>query len=296
MTIEQEEPEPYGKNRRRKKTQKVRKERKHKIEWTNKTWNPFVGCTKISPGCKNCYAKTLTGRGLHAHHTEASKWLGQIVSAPNNIWLKPYSWRKAELIFVNSLSDVFHDNVPPEWLQRLLCIIEDTPQHRYQILTKRPENIMLHLARIGRIELPENVWIGTSVEESAYKSRIDELRKVPAQLRFLSVEPVTGHVGELNLEGIHWVITGGESGHNARQVPLGWFREIRDSVLAQDVRFFFKQWGKPEFNPLAAYFETDGDPAENLKDFICRMEGHESTDDMPKGGCSLDGRFWLEMP
>lgn len=208
------------------------------IEWTHATWNPVRGCTKVSPGCKHCYAETFSERfrGVPGHPFEQGFDLRLV---PESLGL-PLRWGRGRLIFVNSMSDLFHERIPVDYITRVMTVIRSAPQHQFQILTKRVER----LAEYARVhELPPNAWFGASVENSAYTWRIDVLRKVSARVRFLSVEPLLGPVGQIDLRGIHWVIVGGESGHHARPMDAAWVREIREQCVAAGVPFFFKQWG-----------------------------------------------------
>jgi len=208
------------------------------IEWTHATWNPVRGCTKVSPGCKHCYAETFSERfrGVPGHPFEQGFDLRLV---PESLEL-PWKWRKGRLIFVNSMSDLFHEQIPDEYILRVLEVIRSAPQHQFQILTKRAERLA-ELSRTHRF--PANAWLGVSVESSKYTWRIAHLRKVAAQVRFLSVEPLLGPVGQLQLQGIHWVIVGGESGPHARAMDAAWVREVREQCVAAGVPFFFKQWG-----------------------------------------------------
>ncbi|SDK53772.1 protein gp37 [Methylophilus rhizosphaerae] len=210
-----------------------------KIEWTELTWNPVVGCTKISPGCKHCYAETMAGR-LKAMGTPGYENGFTLTLLPNRL-NDPLNRKKPTVYFVNSMSDLFHENVPFEFIDKVFETINKATQHQFQILTKRAERLAEYFS--DRTP-PENAWIGVSVEDKKYGvERIDHLRKVPAQIRFLSVEPLLEDVGELNLEGIHWVIVGGESGPNARPMQIEWVESIRDQCDEAGVAFFFKQWG-----------------------------------------------------
>lgn len=208
------------------------------IEWTEKTWNPLTGCNKISPGCKNCYAERMAGR---------LKAMGQI-NYRNGFELTlhekalgiPYSWKKPVTVFVNSMSDLFHKDVPLSFIQKVFKTMNETPRHRYQVLTKRAER----LEEISPLlNWTENIWMGVSVENSDYTSRIDNLRKTGANVKFLSVEPLLGNIPNMNLEGIDWVIVGGESGPGARALEENWVKSVYISCLNFKVPFFFKQWG-----------------------------------------------------
>lgn len=220
-----------------------------KIEWTEATWNPVAGCTVVSPGCTNCYAMRMAerlsfmGQEKYAGTTRRSggrpKWTGKI-----NLDLKaleaPRKWRVGKMIFVNSMSDLFHDGVDEEYIEKVFEVMRETPQHTYQILTKRSERLV-KLAKM--LDWAPNIWIGVSVEDADHVFRIDDLRKVPATTRFISFEPLLGKVGNIDLRGIHWAIAGGESGPKARTMDAEWVREIRDQCIIQSVAFHFKQWG-----------------------------------------------------
>jgi len=210
---------------------------KSHIEWTDATWNPVTGCTKVSPGCKHCYAERFAERfrGVPGHPYEQGFDL--------TIWPErldqPRRWKEPRRIFVNSMSDLFHPGVSAAYIRKVFDAMVAAPQHQYQVLTKRPERAAL-LA--DELPWPDQVWMGTSVENQDYVGRIDELRKVPAHVRFLSCEPLLGPL-DMDLDGIHWVIVGGESGPGARPMKPQWVRSIRRQCRAADVPFFFKQWG-----------------------------------------------------
>jgi protein gp37 len=208
------------------------------IEWTDATWNPVRGCTKISPGCKHCYAETFAERfrGVPGHPFEQGFDLRLVESALN----LPLQWRTPRRIFVNSMSDLFHEDVPEEFIRRVFDVMRLAKQHEFQVLTKRPDRMAV---LVSTIEMPKNAWMGVSVENADYTSRIDDLRHVKAAVRFLSIEPLLGPMPRLQLQGIHWVIVGGESGPRARPVDPAWVRSIRDQCLRAKVPFFFKQWG-----------------------------------------------------
>jgi protein gp37 len=208
------------------------------IEWTEATWNPVTGCTKVSPGCKHCYAERLANR-LKAMGVDRYRD-GFEVRMHEHLLEEPLRWRRPRRIFVNSMSDLFHEEVSLEFIGRVFDVIRRAPWHEFQVLTKRAER----LARVASsICWPENAWMGVSVESRDYLERIDLLRSVPARVRFLSVEPLLGPLGELRLDGIHWVIVGGESGPGARPMKVEWVREIRDQCVREAIPFFFKQWG-----------------------------------------------------
>ncbi len=208
------------------------------IEWTEATWNPVTGCTKVSPGCKNCYAermaKRLKAMGQHRYRNGF-----EVTLQPDLVEL-PLQWRKPRVIFVNSMSDLFHADVPTAFIQQCFETMQKAEQHQFQVLTKRPERTA-ELTR--RLPWPGNVWMGTSVENADYAWRIEELVNVRAAIRFLSIEPLLGPIPNLPLDGIHWVIVGGESGPGARPVEEKWVIDIRDQCVASGVPFFFKQWG-----------------------------------------------------
>ena len=208
------------------------------IEWTESTWNPLTGCTKISPGCKHCYAERMARRlqamgqpnyangfklTLHEHALEA-----------------PLSWKKPQVIFVNSMSDLFHRDVPAEFIQQVFSVMRRASWHTFQVLTKRSERL---LELSPQIDWPDNVWMGVSVETQDYAFRIDHLRQTGARTRFLSLEPLLGPLPRLDLRGINWVIVGGESGPGARPLQEEWVLEVRDQCQIARVPFFFKQWG-----------------------------------------------------
>jgi protein gp37 len=208
------------------------------IEWTEATWNPVTGCTKVSAGCKNCYAERLALR-LQAMGNRRYK-NGFRITLHEDVVDLPKSWRMPRVIFVNSMSDLFHKDVPLDFIQRVFATMQECPQHTFQILTKRSDRLRSVAAKI---DWPANVWMGVSVEDSRVLSRIDDLRRVPAALRFLSCEPLIGSVAGIDLTDVHWVIVGGESGPFAREMKIEWVREIFRACRKHDVPFFFKQWG-----------------------------------------------------
>jgi protein gp37 len=223
------------------------------IEWTQATWNPVAGCTPVSPGCLNCYAARMALRLSHMPNGTGKKYGGTADRAKDGrpvftgrINLDeaaldlPRSWRLGRIIFVNSMSDLFHKAVPEPFIQRVFRVMEECPQHTFQVLTKRPERA-LKLA--DSLPWPRNVWLGTSVELAKYYTRIDRLRAIPAQVRFLSCEPLLGPLAGLPLDGMHWVIVGGESGPGARPMSREWVSEIKQQCEEARVAFFFKQWG-----------------------------------------------------
>jgi protein gp37 len=226
------------------------------IEWTEATWNPTSGCTKVSPGCDNCYAERITRR-FPRSFPNAFK----LTLRPDSLDI-PFRWKRPRTIFVNSMSDLFHVDVPEDYLQLVFDVMRRTPHHTYQILTKRAER----LARVApRLDWPRNAWMGVSVEGPAYVWRIDYLRRVPAAVRFVSAEPLLEPLSSLRLDGIHWLIAGGESQSGCRPAKMDWFRDLRDQCGRAGVAFFLKQLG-----------------------------GHPSK----RGGddAVLDGRRWIDMP
>lgn len=209
-----------------------------KIEWTEATWNPSTGCNKISAGCKNCYAETMANR-LKAMGTPGYENGFEFTLMPTRLEA-PKKIKKPTKFFVNSMSDLFHEKMPYSYLDEVFKVIKETPRHQYQILTKR-ESILEDYFKNRTV--PENVWLGVTVESSNFKNRIDVLRNIDAKIRFLSIEPLIASVGNLNLDNIHWVIVGGESGHKARPMDPEWAIDIQRQCDEQDVAFFFKQWG-----------------------------------------------------
>lgn len=208
------------------------------IEWTEATWNPLTGCTKVSTGCKHCYAERMAKRLQAMQHPSYTN--GFKLTLHEHLIELPLKWKRPRTIFVNSMSDLFHRDVPLEFIQQVFNTMCEASQHRFQVLTKRPERA-LELSPL--LPWPNNVWLGTSVETNKYSFRIDLLRSTRAHIKFLSLEPLLGPLGGLDLEDIHWVIVGGESGPRARPIDSAWVTEIRDQCLAEGVPFFFKQWG-----------------------------------------------------
>jgi len=228
------------------------------IEWTETTWNPLTGCTKISPGCKHCYAERMSLRLQAMGQANYAK--GFELTLHERMLDVPLGWKKPRFVFVNSMSDLFHKDVPEEYIFRVFDVMRRASWHVFQVLTKRSDRL---LKLSPKIDWPGNVWMGVSVERADYTFRIDHLRRTEAQVRFLSLEPLLGPLKNLNLEGMHWAIAGGESGPGARPMEEEWVRDIRDQCLEADVPFFFKQWGGV---------------------FKCR------------NGRTLEGRTWSEMP
>lgn len=221
------------------------------IEWTDATWNPVAGCSIVTSGCTNCYAMQMARRleamgitkydGLTRKSGKRAIWNG-IVREDQNALGIPYAWRKPRKIFVNSMSDLFHESVSDEFIVSVWRVMRETPHHNYQILTKRPERMAAFVAR-AIPDVLSNVWLGTSVENTDVVGRIEYLRSVPATIRFISFEPLIGPVGAIDLTGVHWAIVGGESGRNARPIREGWIDEIYGQCDAYSTAFFFKQWG-----------------------------------------------------
>lgn len=210
-----------------------------KIEWTEQTWNPITGCTKVSPGCKFCYAEVMAKR-LQAMKTPGYENGFKLSLMPERL-NQPLQRKKPTKYFVNSMSDLFHEEVPFGFIDQIFSIVENTPRHVYQILTKRADRMSQYFQDK---KAPTNAWLGVSVEDQKYGiPRIDQLRKVDATIRFLSVEPLLEDLGIIDLSGIHWVIVGGESGPNAREMKPEWVENIQEQCEAENVSFFFKQWG-----------------------------------------------------
>jgi protein gp37 len=221
------------------------------IEWTDSTWNPVAGCSIVSAGCTNCYAMAMARRleamgvekytGLTRKSGNRAIWNGVVWEDTDALDI-PYTWKKPRKIFVNSMSDLFHEKVSEKFILAVWKVMRETPQHNYQILTKRPHRMARVISKRIKEILP-NVWLGTSVENSEVVERVGQLRDVPAAIRFVSFEPLIGPVGKLDLSGIHWAIVGGESGRDARLVREKWIEEIHLQCITQETAFFFKQWG-----------------------------------------------------
>lgn len=231
------------------------------IEWTDATWNPVTGCTKITPGCDNCYAARFAERwrGIPGHAFENGF---DLALRPERL-AQPLEWRRPRMIFVNSMSDLFHKDVPKSFIDKVFDTMEAAHWHTFQVLTKRSSLMRDYLRSRYATQSPEHIWLGVSVEDAQAKARIRHLREAPASVRFLSIEPLIGPVGSMELDEIHWVIAGGESGPRARPMQIEWARDVRDQCQAKGVPFFFKQWGG--FRPKS-------------------------------GGRDLDGREWSEWP
>lgn len=208
------------------------------IEWTQATWNPVTGCNKVSPGCKNCYAEKMSKR-LQLMGQKNYRNGFKLTLQPHMLE-RPLEWKSSKLIFVNSMSDLFHKDVPVSFLQKVFKVMNEADWHQFQVLTKRSER----LAELSsRLKWSKNIWMGVSVENDDYQYRIADLKKTDAHIKFLSVEPLLGPITKMNLKGIDWVIVGGESGPGAREVKKEWITDIRDQCVKAKVPFFFKQWG-----------------------------------------------------
>jgi len=208
------------------------------IEWTESTWNPVTGCTKVSPGCKHCYTERMAARLQAMGQSNYAR--GFEVTLHERALELPLTWKKPQTVFVNSMSDIFHEQVPEDFIRRVFDVMRRASWHTFQVLTKRAER----LETLGRsLDWPANVWMGVSVETRKYLSRIDHLRRTPARVKFISFEPLLEGLGAMNLTGIDWAIVGGESGPGARAMDKAWVVEIREQCLAAGVPFFFKQWG-----------------------------------------------------
>jgi protein gp37 len=223
------------------------------IEWTDATWNPVAGCTPVSAGCKHCYAARMALRLTHMPNGTGQKYKGTATRTRGGLPVftgtirldresldLPHTWRSPRMIFVNSMSDVFHEDVPLYYVKEIFDVMRTCPQHTFQVLTKRPERAA-ELAR--QLPWPSNVWMGTSVEDERVLDRVDALRQIPASIRFLSCEPLIGPLNGLSLREVHWVIVGGESGPGARPMEEQWVLQIKRLCTRHDVAFFFKQWG-----------------------------------------------------
>ena len=231
---------------------------KTKIEWTEVTWNPCTGCTKISSGCKNCYAEKMALR-LKAMGVAKYK-SGFELSLHPGVLEEPYKWKESRVVFVNSMSDLFHENIPLEFIQSVFKVMNDNKRHIFQVLTKRADVLIKHA---DKLKWSDNIWMGVTVESDKYFERIDLLRGGPSKIKFLSLEPLLSSLKGINLNNIDWVIVGGESGPGSREIRKNWVTDIMESCRRSDVPFFFKQWG-----------------GMNKK----------------KNGRMLDGKFYSEMP
>lgn len=211
---------------------------KSNIEWTEMTWNPTTGCTKISAGCKFCYAEIMSKR-LQAMGVDKYVDGFKVKTHPDALNI-PYSWRTPKMVFVNSMSDLFHDEIPLEFIRQVFQVMNQNPKHIFQVLTKRSERL---LNLNNELNWTDNIWVGVSVESRKVLNRIDDLRQTAAKIKFLSCEPLLDELPKLNLQNIDWVIVGGESGHHPRQMRLEWVLDIQEQCTQNQVAFFFKQWG-----------------------------------------------------
>jgi protein gp37 len=260
------------------------------IEWTDHTWNPFAGCNRVSEGCVNCYAERLAVRlaamGQPTYQgltTARGRWSGKVNRASPATFRKPLGIREPARIFVNSMSDFWHPNASDRDRADALDIMAATPHHTYQILTKRPELCLPTLARMGIARVPDNVWLGATVEDHRVIDRLAHVRAFPAAVRFLSIEPMVARFGRPSLAGIDWAITGGESGPGARPCNPDWVREVRDNCAASDTPLFHKQWGAYRNNPLVCEQGMTAAAAQAI-------------DPHGKGGALLDGILHRASP
>ena len=244
------------------------------IEWTEMTWNPTTGCNKLSAGCKFCYAEVMSRR-LKA--MRQWKYINgfKLTVHPESLKV-PYEWKKPKTVFVNSMSDLFHKDIQLSFIKKVFKVMNDTPQHTYQILTKRGDILAKH---DKHLKWTKNIWMGVSVENENVIERIDYLRNTGAYVKFLSLEPLIGPLPKLNLKNIHWAIVGGESGHKARPMKYEWVMDIKNQCEKSEVLFFFKQWGRPEFNVNPDDPTIDAEHPQHAK-----------------GGRYLDGKIFREMP
>ncbi len=249
---------------------------KTKIEWSDLTWNPTTGCDKISQGCKNCYAcpmaKRLKAMGQKKYANEFK------LTIHESELLRPYEWKKPLKVFVNSMSDLFHKDVPIEFVQKVFKVMNETPHITYQVLTKRA-NLLYEYDQKGLLNWSDNIWMGVSVEDKENTYRIDYLSKTGAKVKFLSCEPLIGDLGQIDLSEIQQCLVGGESGKGARVVKLEWIKNIKEQCEYYGTAFFFKQWGDKKFNP------DQTDPT--------KIKGHP---EYSKGGSQLEGIIYREFP
>lgn len=264
------------------------------IEWTEHTWNPFVGCSIKSAGCKNCYAMKMARRiesfgtksyqGLTKTINNNVIWTGKLSRSSDNVMSKPFKIKNKSLIFVNSMSDFFHESADDSWRIEAIEIMAAT-QHIYQILTKRPNNILSFINRT-KIKFPDNVWIGATVESNNVTDRIKILQSIPSSIKFLSIEPFIGKINLSALDNIDWIIIGGESGPKCRHCNPEWIRLIRDICIAKSIPLFFKQWGHHKNNPLIQHCPSNCNPIHWLKNI----------DKIGKGGSIIDNWHWKQYP
>lgn len=244
------------------------------IEWTEVTWNPTTGCDKVSPGCKYCYAERWANmqlkRGIHQYRNGFNLTL-----SPERL-TQPLTWKSPKLVFVNSMSDLFHDKVPDDYILEVFDIMNKTLTHSYQVLTKRIERV---IKLSSQINWTKNIWLGVSVEDNEFSYRIEKLKMIPAQTKFISFEPLLGPIHTKNFNGIDWVLVGGESGGKARRIDKTWINSIKKVCQDLAIPFFFKQWGKREFNP---------DPSDPTL-----IKSHPLH---AKGGCMIDNEIIRNFP
>jgi len=271
--------------------------RSTQIEWTEHTWNPFVGCSIKSEGCKNCYAMWQAARiesfksaahyiGLTEKVNGRIVWTGKLARASDATMRKPFSLPRGDMVFVNSMSDFWHPVALDEWRIEAIEVMRKNPDLVFQVLTKRPDEAIKFLERRPNFRFPDNFWFGVTVESGKTKGRIDTLRRIPASMRFISFEPLLDDCGELDLTGIHWVITGGESGVVRRPCKYEWVKRIDDQAVEQEVARFFKQWGHWTNNPLVSLAPA----GVSANKFVAQH------DPRGKGGSLLDGQYVKEYP
>lgn len=240
-----------------------------KIEWTESVYNPATGCSKVSEACRNCYAEVMAKRLSGMPATKEKYKNGFAPTLHPECLNEPLKWKKPRMVFVCSMGDLFHKSIPFEYIDKVMDVIEQTPQHTYQILTKRPMRMAGYFSQHRKV--PANVWLGVTCENAKYYDRVNHLRGIKgATVRFLSCEPLFGDMADIDLKGIDWVITGGESGVCARQTPVEWFRNLRDVCVKSNTPFFFKQWGA---------WGSDGVKRSKYAN-----------------GSLLDGKEWKQMP
>lgn len=264
------------------------------IEWTDHTWNPFVGCSILSAGCTNCYAMRQAHKlesfgvpqyqGVTRIANGNPVWTGKLHLSSDAAIRKPLGIKRPSFIFVNSMSDFFHDAAADSWREKAIMIMQQTPRHEYQVLTKRPENIMPFLERRGS-PFPRNMWVGATVERANVARRIDLIRAIKASIKFLSIEPLIGQLGPVDFSGIDWIIIGGESGPGARPMKYEWVTECIEQANRDRVPIFFKQWGRSENNPLW-HTSKNGNPTRWVS----------MHDPVGKGGSKVNGTEYKHFP
>ncbi len=244
------------------------------IEWTEISWNPTTGCTKISDGCKNCYAEKLSYRLKAMGNPKYKK--GFKITTHHNSLVEPFKWKKHQMVFINSMSDIFHEDIEDEFILKVFDTMNNTPQHTYQVLTKRTKRLVF---LSDRIKWTQNIWIGATVENRKYIDRIDDIKLVPSKIKFLSCEPLLSSLGKNTFQGIDWIIVGGESGNKSRELKKIWVEEIMNQCIKSNIPFFFKQWGNRKNNP------DINDPT-----IATKNPNHA------KGGCQLSGHIFHDFP